>query len=243
MSFRPALIVVDLQEDFCSPNGSLAVPEGRTIAPIINDLLKLPFIKKIATKDFHPPNHISFASNHPEPQNKPFTCFATIANPYNPEETDISRLWPVHCVQGTFGSELIAELDVSQVELVIEKGKDHRVEMYSAFEAPFRKPVVKEASSGLEQCLRDAQVTDVFVVGLAMDYCVKSTALDAVVKGFKTYVISEATKAVDPGEEGWGMVEKELESAGVKLVGIDGEDIAKVRERVYHIDAHLRNVC
>ncbi|KAE9395558.1 Isochorismatase hydrolase [Gymnopus androsaceus JB14] len=206
--FKPALIIVDLQEDFCPPNGSLAVTEGRSIAPIINDLLKLPFEKKIATKDFHPPDHVSFASNHSAPNNQPFTSFATIPNPYNPDETEISRLWPVHCVQGT------------SVDLVIEKGKDARVEMYSAFDAPFRNPIVKEASSGLAQSLREAGVTDVFVVGLAMDYCVKSTAIDAVAEGFKSYVISEATKAVDPGEQGWGKTEKEFESVGVKLVGI-----------------------
>ncbi|KAJ3753840.1 Isochorismatase-like protein [Lentinula raphanica] len=227
--FKPALIIVDLQEDFCPPNGSLAVAEGRSIAPIINDLLRLPFVKKIATKDFHPPNHVSFASNHPEPHNKPFTSFITIPNPHNPDETQTSRLWPVHCVQGTPGAELIPELDISKVHTMIEKGQDARVEMYSAFEAPFRNPIVKEASSGLAQSLRDAGVTDVFVVGLAMDYCVRSTAIDAAAEGFKTYVISEATKAVDPGEEGWGKASRELESAGVNLVSIAGEELAKVR--------------
>ncbi|KIK71529.1 hypothetical protein GYMLUDRAFT_211845 [Collybiopsis luxurians FD-317 M1] len=204
--FKPALIIIDLQEDFCPPNGSLAVADGRSIAPIINDLLRLPFAKKVATKDFHPPNHISFASNHSEPNNKPFVSFATISNPNNPDETQITRLWPVHCVQGTPGAELIPELEISRVDTVIEKGKDPRVEMYSAFEAPFRNPIVKEASSGLGQTLREAGVTDVFVVGLAMDYCVQNTAKDAVSEGFNTYVISEATKAVDPGEDGWGKV-------------------------------------
>ncbi|KAJ4470889.1 Isochorismatase-like protein [Lentinula aciculospora] len=227
--FRPALLIVDLQEDFCPPHGALAVAEGRLIAPIINDLLQLPFVKKIATKDFHPPHHISFASNHPEPHNRPFTSFATIPNPHNPDETQISRLWPVHCVQGTPGAELIPELDTSRIDLIVEKGQDSRVEMYSAFEAPFRDPVVKEASSGLAQKLREAGVTDVFVVGLAMDYCVRSTAIDAAAEGFKTYVISEATKAVDSGEQGWGKTEKDLESADVTLVRLAGEELGKVR--------------
>ncbi|KAJ3878622.1 Isochorismatase-like protein [Lentinula edodes] len=226
--FKPALIIVDLQEDFCPPNGALAVAEGRSIAPIINDLLRLPFVKKIATKDFHPPDHVSFASNHPEPHNKPFTSFVTIANPNNPNETHTSRLWPIHCVQGTPGAELIPELDTSLVDLVIEKGQDPRVEMYSAFEAPFRHPIVKEASSKLAQSLREAGVTDVFVVGLAMDYCVQSTAIDAVAEGFKTYVISEATKAVDP-EQGWKKTEKECDNAGVKFIALAGEKLAKVR--------------
>ncbi|KAJ3739749.1 Isochorismatase-like protein [Lentinula detonsa] len=227
--YKPALLIIDFQEDFCPPNGALAVAEGRSIAPIINDLLRLPFVQKIATKDFHPPDHVSFASNHPEPHNKPFISFVTIPNPYNPDETEISRLWPVHCVQGTPGAELIPELDISRVHMVVEKGQDARVEVYSAFGAPFRNPVVKEASTGLAQSLRNAGVTDVFVVGLAMDYCVRSTAIDAVAEGFKTYVIIEATKAVDPSEEGWGKTVKELESAGVNLVGLAGEELAKVR--------------
>ncbi|KAJ3850567.1 Isochorismatase-like protein [Lentinula lateritia] len=227
--FKPALIIVDLQEDFCPPSGALAVAEGRSIAPIINDLLRLPFVKKIATKDFHPPDHVSFASNHPEPHNKPFTSFVTIPNPNNPNETHTSRLWPIHCVQGTPGAELIPELDTPLVDLVIEKGQDSRVEMYSAFEAPFRHPIVKEASSKLAQSLKEAGVTDVFVVGLAMDYCVQSTAIDAVAEGFKTYVISEATKAVDPSEQGWRKTEKECDNAGVKFIALAGKELAKVR--------------
>ncbi|THV05081.1 Isochorismatase hydrolase [Dendrothele bispora CBS 962.96] len=227
MSFRPALIVVDFQEDFCS--GSLAVPEGRTIAPIVNLLLNLPFSLKIATKDFHPQDHISFATNHPVPNNVPFTSFETIKNPNNPNETFVTRLWPVHCVQGTPGVELIPEFDLKNVDKIIEKGMDSRVEMYSAFEAPFRDPIVKEASSGLGQLLRESGITDCFVVGLAMDYCVKSTAIDAQNEGFRTYVVREGTKAVDPGPEGWGKTEKELKEAGVQLVNVDGAEIDKVK--------------
>ncbi|KAK7047218.1 NAD(+) salvage pathway protein [Paramarasmius palmivorus] len=230
--FRPALIVVDFQEDFCPPSGSLAVTDGRTIAPIINNLLDLPFVLKVATKDFHPPNHVSFAANHPPPDNIPFDSYYTVHNPYNDSETDTTRLWPVHCVQGTPGVELIPEFNVSKVDNIIEKGTDARVEMYSAFEAPFRHPIVKEASSGLEQLLRDNEVTDVFVVGLAMDYCVKSTAIDAKKAGFAAYVVQEATKAVDPSDAGWGAAATEMANEGVPLISVDGEELEKVKKRL-----------
>ncbi|KAF9259161.1 Isochorismatase hydrolase [Marasmius fiardii PR-910] len=229
-NFKPALIVVDFQEDFCPPNGSLAVADGRTIAPIVNDLLDLPFALKVATKDFHPPNHISFAANHAPPDNAPFTSFTTIHNPYNFSETDYSRLWPVHCVQGTKGSELVPELNVSKVHRVIEKGTDARVEMYSAFEAPFRHPIVVEASSGLAQLLKEEGITDVYVVGLAMDYCVKFTAVDAIGYGFRTIVVREGTKAVDPSDAGWGEAEREMVGKGVSLVSVDGEEVNRVRD-------------
>src|SRR4051812_41437305 len=105
MTFVPALIIVDFQNDFCPPSGSLAVPSGREIAQPINKLLSLPsFVTKVATKDWHPPNHISFASNHVGKE--PFTSFHTIVNPDNADEKQETRLWPVHCVQGTPGAEL-----------------------------------------------------------------------------------------------------------------------------------------
>ncbi|KAG7090496.1 hypothetical protein E1B28_009609 [Marasmius oreades] len=230
--FKPALLVIDFQEDFCPPNGSLAVGEGRTLAPVINDLLDLPFALKVATKDFHPPNHVSFAVNHDPPDNVPFTSYTTIHNPYNHDEIDVSRLWPVHCVEGTQGSELIPEFNVTKIDKVINKGTDTRVEMYSAFEAPFRNPVVPEASSGLAQLLKNEEITDVYVVGLAMEYCVKSTAIDASQDGFRAFVVREATKAVDPGEAGWGAAEKKLAGLGIPLVSVDGEEVKRVKDLV-----------
>lgn len=179
----------------------------------------------MATKDFHPQDHISFASNHPPPNNKPFESEITIANPYNPEETETTRLWPDHCVQGTKGSELVPELDVSKVQHIVEKGQDKRVEMYSAFAAPFENPVVSR--SGLADTLKQAEITHVYVVGLAMDYCVKFTALDAAKEGFSTYVIQEGTRAVDPS--GWENVESQLATAGVKMVGLTGREVARVK--------------
>lgn len=188
----------------------------------------MPFAIKIATKDFHPQNHISFASNHSAPNNKPFESVVTIVNPQNPEETQETRLWPDHCVQGTKGSELLPELDTRQVDSVVEKGQDKRVEMYSAFADPFTNPCV--VKSGLAKMLHDAGITDVYVVGLAADYCVKHTALDAQKEGFKTWVIGEATKAVDPSS--LPDVYKEFEKAGVTLIGKDDTPVQRVKERL-----------
>ncbi|KAF2093611.1 isochorismatase [Rhizodiscina lignyota] len=226
-SFRPALLVVDCQEDFCPPNGSLAVPDGRSVAPVINNLLSLPFRTRIATKDWHPRNHISFASNHPPPSNTPFTSFATITNPRNKSETVTTRLWPDHCIQGTPGAELIPELDVSKLDQVVEKGQDPLVEMYSAFAGPFHDPVVSQ--SGLAEILKKGEITHVYVVGLAMDYCVKWTAIDAAKEGFKTVIVNEGTKAVG-GEGEWDDVVAELKKEGVEMVSVDGEELKRVKE-------------
>ncbi|KAI9717876.1 MAG: hypothetical protein M1812_004403 [Candelaria pacifica] len=208
-------------------HGALAVDGGRDIAPIVNDLLKLPFTLKIATKDFHPPDHISFASNHPAPDNKPFESFTSISNPHNPSESARTRLWPIHCVQGTTGSEPIPELETAHLDHIVEKGQDKRVEMYSAFTDPFENPSV--VTSDLAKILKKAQVSHVYVVGLAMDYCVRYTAVDAMKEGFVTYVVKEATKAVDPGKEGWGDTEMEFENCGVSLVSATGPEIEKVK--------------
>jgi nicotinamidase-related amidase len=224
--FIPILIIVDFQEDFCPPDGSLAVPHGRDIASAVNSLLDMPFALKIATQDWHPADHVSFASNHPPPNNKPFESFATIVNPENPEEKMESRLWPVHCVQNTPGAELVPELDFKKVDRVVKKGMDHRVEMYSAFAPPFRSPTV--CSSGLVDVLKDAGATHVFVVGLAADYCVKFTALDAAEHGFDTVVVEEGTRAVD--DKSMAQVKAEMESKGVRIVSLKGIEVKRVKE-------------
>jgi nicotinamidase-related amidase len=182
-------------------------------------------VVKIATKDWHPADHISFASNHQPPNNVPFTSTITIKNPYNPSETETTLLWPDHCIQGSKGAELVPELHVSQVDHIIEKGQDKRVEMYSAFADPFRSPPVSQ--SNLESLLKRAAVTHVYCVGLAMDYCVKFTATDAANTGFTTFVVNEGTKAVDPSA--WSAIEAQLKEAGVTMVSVDSEQISKVR--------------
>ncbi|THY81786.1 Isochorismatase hydrolase [Aureobasidium pullulans] len=227
-SIKAALIIVDLQEDFCPPKGSLAVTDGRSIAPVINDLLKLPWTLRVATKDMHPKDHISFASQHPPPNNKPFESSITIANPHNPEETQTTNLWPDHCVAGSPGSELIPELDVSRLDEVVEKGQDKRVEMYSAFCTPFLNPKIVE--TGLAKTLKEKGVTHVFCVGLAADFCVKATAIDAAKEGFETVVIREGTKGVEQGDEADKKLAQELKENNVKMVSVDGAEVAKVRD-------------
>ncbi|CAJ2500737.1 Uu.00g035900.m01.CDS01 [Anthostomella pinea] len=219
--FRPALIVVDLQEDFCPPNGSLAVPEGRDIIPLVNKLLALPFVIKIATRDWHPRDHVSFAANHEGKQ--PYTDFVKITNPNNESESYESRLWPVHCVQGTKGAELVPELH-EKIDKIIEKGIDSRVEMYSPFYDPFTSPRVFD--SGLAGVLRENHVTDVYVVGLAADYCVKSAALDAVKEGFKTYLVEDCTRAVDAA--GWPECKKGIEASGARVVSMEAPEVQRL---------------
>ncbi|KAI8955512.1 isochorismatase [Xylaria longipes] len=220
--FRPALIVVDLQEDFCPPNGSLAVSNGRDVVEPINKLLELPFELKVATKDWHPRDHVSFAANHPGKE--PFVDSVTIVNPDNVTESYSSRLWPVHCVQGTTGAELLPELDVGRLDKIIEKGTDPRVEMYSPFYDPFTSPRVSD--SGLVTLLRDHAVTDVYVVGLAGDYCVKSCAEDAAREGFRTYLIEEGTKPVDAAN--WPQCKTSLEGSGAKVVSMKGPEVLRL---------------
>lgn len=225
--FKPALIVVDFQEDFCPPAGSLAVQGGRDIAPVVNSLLELPYVLKIVTKDFHPPDHISFASNHAAPNNKAFATTIIIQNPNRPEETEEALLWPDHCVQGTDGAELVPELDTTKVDHVIEKGQDKRVEMYSAFQDPFPHPL---ATTQLARILHDAEVTDVHVVGLAFDYCVKCTAADAHKEGFKASIIREGTRAVDPNAV--ESLELKLQQSGVEVIAMEGPEVNRVRRRL-----------
>ncbi|KAK0391736.1 hypothetical protein NLU13_1235 [Sarocladium strictum] len=218
--FKPALLVIDFQEDFCPPNGSLAVPDGRSIAPILNSLLSLPFAVKLATRDWHPKTHISFASNHQSAT--PYTSTTTITNPSDPSQSYETTLWPDHCIQLTPGAEIVPELDQSLLHDVVDKGMVSSVEMYSAFYDPF-----KVSDSDLAGRLRRQGVTDVYIVGLAADYCVKATAEHAVDEGFKTFIVEEGTKPVIP--EKWEQVRKDIVKYGIKLVSVDGEEVAKVK--------------
>ena len=180
---------------------------------------------KVATKDHHPRDHISFAANHKD--KKPFEDYITIVNPANASESYTSRLWPVHCVQGTPGNELLKELSLAKVDRVVEKGKDARVEMYSAFKSPLQNPALAESVSELEDLLKQAGVTHVFVTGLAGDYCVLNTAVDARKAGFVTYVVEEAVRSVDPGE-GWEAAKKRFREQDIAVVKMAGKEVGKV---------------
>ncbi|KAK4193231.1 Pyrazinamidase/nicotinamidase [Podospora australis] len=223
-TFRPALLVVDMQEDFCPPSGSLAVTLGRSLTPLINHLLTSSVLHlRVATQDWHPPNHISFASNHLAVGSKqPFVDSITIVHPDDPSKQYTTRLWPVHCVANTPGAALIPELSSHLFDIIIKKGQDPRVEMYSAFYDPLRV-----SYSGLGDALRAKSITHVYVVGLAGDYCVRNTAVDASTEGFVTYIVEEGTKCVFP--DGWAAVKKEMEqTSNVKVVSVDGPEVGRL---------------
>src|SRR5436190_12272128 len=174
------LIVTDPQRDFC-PGGALAVPEGDAIIPIVNRLARR-FAHLVITQDWHPPGHMSFASAHPG--RRPFE---TIEVEYGPQ-----TLWPDHCVQGTPGAAFHPGLDLSRVELIIRKGYRTTIDSYSAFRENDRK-----TPTGLTGYLRERGFERVTVCGLATDFCVFYSAIDAVAAGFATAVALDASRAID----------------------------------------------
>ena len=177
---RDTLLVVDLQNDFL-PGGALAVPDGHAIVPLVNRLAAR-FGHVVLTQDWHPAAHRSFASTHPGKAQ-----FDTVTLDYGPQV-----LWPDHCVQGTRGAEFAAALDIPHATLVIRKGCRHHVDSYSAFcEAD------RATRTGLAGYLRERGHARVFVVGLATDFCVAWTAIDARAEGFEVAVIEDACRAID----------------------------------------------
>ena len=194
------LLLVDVQNDF-APGGALAVPRGDEIVPIINQLLPI-FDHVIATKDWHPKGHASFASTHGE------SVGSLI------ELNGITQMmWPDHCVQNTSGAEFIASLQQDSIEHVILKGTQLSIDSYSGFFDNQR-----QQATGLEAYLRKHNYTDVYIVGLATDYCVKFTALDSVSCGFNTYVIKDACRGVNINLNDSENAFKEMENAGCKMV-------------------------
>jgi nicotinamidase/pyrazinamidase len=184
-SMRRLLMIVDVQNDFC-PGGALPVHEGDQVVPVINRM-QPQFELVVATQDWHPAEHGSFAANHPG------------RSPG--EQIELAELpqvlWPVHCVEDTPGAELHPGLDRSRIARVFRKGTDASIDSYSGFFDNGRR-----ASTGLGEYLNEQGVTEVYVCGLATDYCVKATALDAVALGFKTYLVEDACRGVEvhPGD-------------------------------------------
>jgi nicotinamidase/pyrazinamidase len=198
---RTALIVVDVQNDFC-PGGSLAVPGGNEVVPVINALGRR-FATVILTQDWHPPGHSSFASSHPDRE-----PFELIELPYGPQ-----LLWPEHCVQGTRGAEFHPDLDLPHAQTAIRKGYRREIDSYSGFMEADRK-----TSTGLGGYLRERGVTRAVIVGLATDFCVNWTAQDAAKAGLKTLVVEEACRAIDLDgslDRAWA----EMAALGVRRVG------------------------
>ena len=184
MSIKPddasALLVIDVQNCFL-PGGSLAVKDGEQVVPVINKIAKA-FTNVVMTQDWHTVGHVSFASAHPG--KKPFE---TVDLPYGKQV-----LWPDHCVQGTDGAALSKDLSIPQAELVIRKGFHRDVDSYSAFTEADGK-----TTTGLAAYLKARQVKKVFVAGLATDFCVAWTALDARKADFETYVVEDACRGID----------------------------------------------
>ncbi len=177
---RTALIVVDVQNDFC-PGGNLSVAGGDEIVPLVNALGKR-FATVVLTQDWHPAGHLSFASSHPGK-----APFETVAMPYGTQV-----LWPEHCVRGSEGAAFHPDLDLAMAQVVIRKGCRREVDSYSGFvEADRTTP------TGLGGYLRERGVARVVVTGLATDFCVNWTAQDAARHGFETIVIEEACRAID----------------------------------------------
>ena len=174
------LLVVDVQNDFC-PGGALAVADGDAVVAVINRLAGM-FAHLIQTQDWHPEGHRSFASAHPGRQ-----PFETIEAPYGPQ-----TLWPDHCVQGTGGAEFHPALDLPGAELIIRKGFRADIDSYSAFYENDRT-----TATGLAGYLRDRGLARVFLCGLATDYCVHYTAVDAIRDGFAAIVVEDACRAID----------------------------------------------
>ena len=182
---RDALVVVDLQHDFL-PGGSLAVGEGdRIVEPIAR--LAPAFATVVATQDWHPPGHVSFASSHPG-----HAPFETLALAQGPQE-----LWPDHCVQGEHGAALHPALPDAPLTLVLRKGTRREVDSYSAFREN-AGPDGRRPTTGLGAWLSARGIRRVFLCGLARDFCVRASAVDAAAEGFEAVVLDDLTRAVFP---------------------------------------------
>ncbi len=180
-----ALIIVDLQNDFL-PGGALAVPHGDEVIPVANKLQRR-FNLLLATQDWHPPNHGSFATNHPGKKPGDRIMLDGIEQ----------ILWPVHCVQNTHGADFAPSFDTSRIAHVFHKGIDPLIDSYSTFfdNAHRRR-------TGLGEYLKERSINDIYLLGLALDYCVKYSALDARQLGFKTHVIVDGCRGIElePGD-------------------------------------------
>jgi nicotinamidase/pyrazinamidase len=196
-----ALTLVDLQNDFL-PGGALAVPEGDAVIPVANALISR-FDHVVATQDWHPPDHQSFARQHPG--HKPYDLIDLHGLP--------QVLWPPHCIQDTAGAAFAPGLDAEGIRHVVQKGTDRDIDSYSAFfDNGHRK------ATGMEALLRALGVTKLFVLGLATDYCVKFTALDARQLGFEVVLVEDGCRGVNLKPTDSEEAITELRRAGVSVV-------------------------
>ena len=199
-----ALIIVDVQNDFCT-GGALAVPHNEHIFPIINSVSPL-FSTVVATKDWHPPQHISFASMYPQKN-----IYDAITVPYG-----MQVLWPDHCVQNSYGAELHKMLRIDSLSMIIHKGTQHDRDSYSAFVEADRTSV-----TGLAGYLRARAIDTVYICGLATEFCVQATACDAAACSLHTVVITDAIAGIDASEGDVRRALQEMETCGIRLCTSD----------------------
>ncbi len=200
MQNNAALLVIDVQNDFC-PGGALAVPEGAAIIPLINRLAAK-FSTVVLTQDWHPPRHISFAASHPGMQ-----PFQTIPLPYGEQV-----LWPTHCVQESPGAALHPNLAIPHAGLILRKGLHPEIDSYSAFLEADRA-----SKTGLDGYFTARGITELYLCGLATDYCVAWSAEDARRFGFKTTIIEDACRAIGLNNS-LNLAWERLQAAGVTRV-------------------------
>ncbi|MCC5936632.1 MAG: bifunctional nicotinamidase/pyrazinamidase [Lunatimonas sp.] len=196
-----ALIIVDVQYDFL-PGGALAVRDGDKVIPVINSI-QPKFDLIVATQDWHPADHGSFAANHPGTHPGEVIKLSGVDQ----------VLWPVHCVQGSEGAGFHRDLDQSRWTKVFQKGTNRMVDSYSGFYDNNRM-----GDTGLAGFLKQERVNEVFVVGLATDYCVKFTVIDALLEGFDTWVVVDATKGVNLSEQDSLLAIDEMIQAGAQVI-------------------------
>ncbi|MBB3963380.1 bifunctional nicotinamidase/pyrazinamidase [Rhizobium metallidurans] len=198
-----ALLLIDIQNGFC-PGGNLAVPDGDKVVPVANRLIASGrYDLIVASQDWHPEGHGSFASAHPGKQ--PFELHELSGKP--------QMMWPDHCVQGTRDAELHPELRVPEIDVIFQKGEKHHVDSYSAF-----RDNDQDAITGLADYLREQGVTELDLCGLATDYCVKFSALDALemLPGVKLRFIEDASRGITP--DGVAAAIKEMRESGIDIV-------------------------
>jgi nicotinamidase/pyrazinamidase len=199
---RDVLLIIDVQNDFC-PGGALAVESGDEVVPLINRLAaKFPHV--VLTQDWHPPHHLSFASAYADK-----SPFETIDVAYGRQ-----TLWPDHCVRGSHGAAFHAELQLQKAELILRKGFRPEIDSYSAFQENDRV-----TRTGLAGYLRERGIERVFLAGLAYDYCVRYSAVDARAAGFHAVVIKDACRAIDrDGSE--EATREDFSRSGVALIRV-----------------------
>ncbi|MCR4426656.1 MAG: bifunctional nicotinamidase/pyrazinamidase [Firmicutes bacterium] len=196
-----ALLLVDIQNDFL-PGGALAIPEGDQVIPVANQV-QTHFELVVATQDWHPANHGSFASNHPGRHPGEVVGLGGVQQ----------VLWPAHCVQGTWGAEFAPALQTAKVARVFRKGTDPGIDSYSGFFDNGRRH-----ATGLAEFLQALGVGEVYLVGLATDYCVRHTAIDGLALGFTVYVIEDGCRGanVSPGDADQAI--RDMREAGARII-------------------------